>query len=339
MNSILCNDAFDVIGSCDTFLFKDKKILITGASGLLGIHFISMLKVLTFDFECILIINSEPEKYFIEQIIGDTRFKYYQFNLSTNEFYNEFEDATFDVIMHLATYGQPLKFIKNELSTITMNTTLTMQLFNLLEPKGRFLYFSSSELYSGLSSSFHNETEIGTTTPEHFRSCYIEGKRCGEAICNVYYKMGYDVKIIRLSLAYGSGVKLSDTRALNNFVFSALASGRIELRDSGQAIRSYLYVSDALKMILDVMNSGKHLIYNIGGNQAITIKQLAETIGEQLCVPVHVPKLNEELEGAPSQVILSLERYLSEFTIDKFIDIHEGIERTIEWWKYLIKNK
>ena len=79
-----------------------------------------------------------------------------------------------------------------------------MNLFKYLRPNGKFLFMSTSEIYSGLEGK-HCETQIGTTTTEHERSCYIEAKRCGEAICNIYKNIGYNVKVIRLCLGYGIG--------------------------------------------------------------------------------------------------------------------------------------
>jgi len=340
MNDILRIDASEVIQHIDCEMFKDKMILITGASGLLGIHFISVLKELTFDFKCILIVNSEPEIWFYELMSGDNRFEFYKIDLSKVNINKQLKGfGQFDIILHLATYGQPLKFMANELTTIKLNTLTTMQLFELLNPKGKFLFLSSSELYSGLTNLRHKESEIGTTTPEHHRSCYIEGKRCGEAICNTYYKQGYNVKIIRLCLAYGSGVKLSDKRALNTFIYNGLTQGEIKLIDSGSAIRAYCYITDVMKMLINIMSAGEELVYNVGGHQPITIKQLAEMIGQQLNVPVIIPEDKQELEGAPNQVTLSLDKYLNEFPDTECLDINEGIKRTINWWKYLIENQ
>jgi nucleoside-diphosphate-sugar epimerase len=348
MNKILEIDAKEVINNIDINIFKDKKILITGASGLLGIHFISILKNSELDFECVLMIHSNPTKYFRKLIQWDNRFTYPQLDLSNyraeelfplTNIFSEHNYVKFDIILHLATYGQPLKFMENELTTIKLNTFTVMELFKVLKPDGKFLFLSTSELYSGLTNMRHKEDEIGTTTPQHFRSCYIEGKRCGEAICNTYYKQGYDVKIIRLCLAYGSGVKISDKRALNTFIYNGLTQGEIKLIDSGSAIRAYCYITDVMKMLINIMSAGKELVYNVGGHQPITIKQLAEMIGQQLNVPVIIPESNQELEGAPSQVTLSLDKYINEFPDTEFLDIKQGIARTIDWWKYLIKNK
>ena len=88
-----------------------------------------------------------------------------------------------------------------------MNTTITNQLIKKLVKNGKFLFISSSELYSGLKKSKLNEEDIGNTHPSHMRACYIESNRCGEAIFNSYRRRNINAKSARLCLAFGSRCK------------------------------------------------------------------------------------------------------------------------------------
>jgi hypothetical protein len=47
-------------------------------------------------------------------------------------------------------------------------------------------------------------------------------------------------------------------------------------------------------------------------------------------------KKNNEIIGASNQCYLSLNRYMEEFGNKQFIDIHNGLKRTIGWWKHLV---
>ncbi len=101
------------------------------------------------------------------------------------------ELPTVDVVIHAAGYGQPGRFMANPGATIAINTSSTAALIERLRGRdGRFLFISTSEVYSGSQKEFVAEGDIGTTTPEHPRACYIEGKRCGEAICNSFRAQG-----------------------------------------------------------------------------------------------------------------------------------------------------
>ena len=241
-----------------------SKLLITGAFGLVGSN---ICKVLERDYP-------DVEIYKVKFDEG--------LAIATSE--PVFEG--FDYIIHAAGYGQPQMFSKDKLKTIEVNTEYTNTLFKSLKKGGKFLFISSSEIYSGAKSP-HKETDMGTTTPQHSRACYIEGKRCGEAICMAYKEQGYDVKIARLALAYGPGTKKGDTRVINQFIEQALTTGKIQMKDKGESWRTYCYVEDVAEMMLDILFKGKDVVYNVGGDTRVTIDSLARAIATLTDSTVH----------------------------------------------------
>lgn len=88
-------------------------------------------------------------------------------------------EGMYDAVIHMAGFAQPTKFLSDEIATISVNTTRTIELFSHLKEGGKFLYASSSEVYNGTPPP-QTEEQIGTTNPTHPRACYIEGKRCGD---------------------------------------------------------------------------------------------------------------------------------------------------------------
>ncbi len=237
----------------------------------------------------------------------------------------------YDYLVFASGYGQPINFSKDKLETIYINTNAFSEFVEFVKPKGKIVYVSTSELYSGAPSP-HTEEMIGTTNPQHPRACYIEGKRCGEAICMAYKEQGYDVKIARLALAYGPGTKKGDTRVLNQLIEQALTLGRICLLDDGSARRTYCYVDDAAEMILDILFKGKDVVYNVGGISETSILDLANLIG--LMTNVEVLPGHKSLDGAPDSVKLDLTKILKEFPRD-FVKMYDGINNTIEYQKKL----
>ncbi len=286
------------------------KLLITGAFGLVGSNICSLLE------------SDYPE-------IEITKVKFDEAI--------EHPEYKFDYIIHAAGYGQPLKFSREKLNTIKINTDFIYTLFHFMKPGGKFLFVSTSEVYSGAPSP-HKETDIGTTTPQHPRACYIEGKRCGEAICMAYKEQGYDVKIARLALAYGPGTKKGDTRVLNQFIEAALVHGNIHLRDEGKAVRTYCYVEDAAKQILNILFKGKDIVYNVGGINTTSILGLAceiKKITDCLVITRGVYDcLKTEDKSAPDDVRLDMTKTLSEFPME-FVSLDEGLKKTIEYQKTL----
>jgi nucleoside-diphosphate-sugar epimerase len=208
-----------------------------------------------------------------------------------------------------------------------------MTLFEHLKVGGQFLFLSTSEVYSGLPNPPYKETQIGTTNTTHPRSCYIEAKRCGEAICNAYRTQGVYASSARLALAYGPGTKFADRRVINVLIERGLKEGKITLQDKGTAKRTYCYVSDAVEILWNIILYGKEPIYNVGGFSRTTIAELAMKIGNILNVPVDFPLNSHELGGAPDDVYLDMGQVNNEFKKYEYISLDNGLAKTIEWQK------
>jgi UDP-glucuronate decarboxylase len=239
-----------------------------------------------------------------------------------------------DVIIHAAGFGQPSIFMRNPIDTIQVNTEMTLRLLKSLKAGGSFLFCSSSEVYNGLDK-LATEDDIGTTTPAHPRACYIESKRCGEAIVNGYRQMGAKAFSARIAPTYGPGTRRHDTKAMSQFIASALVDKKIMLKDSGKAVRTYGYVNDVVEMLWNIVLNGTEPVYNVGGHSVVTIRELASHIavltGAEVCVPYDMP----DQIGGSAVVKLDLSRYEKEFGKTDYVSLDEGLKKTIEYQRGL----
>lgn len=334
---IILEDAQIICQKIDFSELLGKKILITGASGLVGTYLLAGLKSLadknpgkikTFA------IMQNPPLPFQKFLLNYKGAKILKNNLTNYAFCQKLPRV--DYIIHAAGYAQPSLFLKNPAETLHINTATTLMLFEKLSPNGKFLFVSSSEVYSGLPNPPYKETDIGTTNTNHPRACYIEGKRCGEAICNAHRAKGVNVKSARLSLVYGPGTRPHDTRVLNSFIEKALINRKITLLDQGTAKRTYCYVADAAEMIWHILLRGKETLYNAGGFSKTTIGELAQKIGAHFDIPVIFPEnSNESLAGAPEDVSLDMTKVKNEFGKTDYVSLSDGLKKTIEWQKEL----
>ncbi len=343
MIDLILNDAKRTIGRIDFSLLKNKRILLTGCTGLIGLHLVSVLSLLKekYNLSIFCLINNDIDDI-VKPLFKDC-FVYKGDLITTNNInflLDHFSEQLngVDYIIHAAGYAQPKKFTSNKLSTLLLNTQVISDLFKLLNPKGTFLFCSTSEVYSGIEKENITEDSIGVTSPEHPRACYIESKRCGEAFMHSFKELGYNSKIARISLAYGPGIKLYDERVLSNFIEKGLKKGYIDLLDSGSAIRTYGYVSDITEMMWNILLFGKHTTYNVAGISKTSILDLAKAVGDKLNREVVLlDNVNFSFDGNPKIVNLSLDKYLSEFNKPDFVSLDEGINNTITWQKLLYK--
>jgi nucleoside-diphosphate-sugar epimerase len=318
----------------DFSYLKNKKVLITGATGLVGFYLTQCVKHLQNELNidvCLSYRNSIPD--YLKEYYD---FPYLEIKEDITDI--ELKSDYFDVIIHSSGYAQPIKFLNDGLTTIKINTTATINLLNSLKKDGKFLFVSTSEIYNGNDNFNITEEEIGNTTPSHNRACYIESKRCGETICNVFKSNGYNIKIARLSLAYGPFTKLGDLRVLNSIIDKGLNNNNITLLDDGSAIRTYCYITDVVEMFWNILLHGKETVYNVSGFSSSSIKELADKVGKRLDKEV-VTSSSSSLAGSPKIVNISSERYIKEFNKNKFVDMETGLDNTIEWMKNINQYK
>ena len=335
-SDIIGEDAARVCDAVDLRGLQDKEILITGASGLIGTHLAACLAHLQSRGPKLRVyaqMRSEPPPH-LQRLLQSAAFEVLRLDLADFRTYPQLPRV--DVVIHAAGYGQPGRFLANPGATIAINTSGTAALIQCLRGReGRFLFLSTSEVYSGLHKEALVEGDIGTTTPEHPRACYIEGKRCGEAICNAVRAQGGLVASARVALAYGPGTRKHDKRALNSFIERALCQKRIELMDAGQAVRTYCYISDTVEMLWRILLLGREGVYNVGGRSTVSILELAQLIGNKTGAVVSCPAKATELAGAPEEVRLDLSRVETEFGKRQYMSLDEGLEKTIAWQREL----
>ena len=333
--NFLNKDIDNVVKNINFSSLQNKKVLITGASGLVGFYLAQCIKKLQNELNIDLYLSYKNS-------IPNYLKEYYDFpytEIKEDITSIKLEPKFFDIIIHSSGYAQPMKFLSDSLTTIKINTHATINLLDSLKSDGKFLFVITSELYSGNDNFNIDESQIGTSTPSHSRACYIESKRCGEAICHSYITLGYDVKIARLSLAYGPFTKLGDLRVLNSIIDKGLNNNTIELMDDGSALRTYCYITDVVEMFWNILLHGSEITYNVSGFSNISIKELAENVGSKLNKKVITPTSLNGLTGSPKIVNISSEKYINEFNKQDFVDMEHGMKNVIEWMKYINQYK
>jgi len=340
MFSIILEDTKNLEKEKSCRYFKNKKILILGCTGIVGQYFVGLfLNLLNTNYspKSITLASKNKIPFYLNFLKKNKKIKIIQNDISKNKL-RIFKN--YDCIIFCAGYGQPSKFLNNPIETINLNTTILNSFMHKLRREGKFLYISSSEIYNKNKKKNLTENDIGQTNTDDPRASYIEAKRCGEAIVNINKKKyNIDVKSIRLCLAYGPGSKKNDGRALYQFIDRSIINKNLEIQDSGLAKRKYIYILDAIKMMLNITVFGKEITYNIAGKEYVTIKSLAKKITDIFNIKLQT-KNNDSLSGSPADISLSIKRYEDEFGKINLTNIDDGLKKTINWHKLLInKNR
>ncbi len=251
--------------------------LVTGGAGFLGSHLCDEL--LTRGRRVICVDNLETGSLTnIEHIRDPERFVH--LNIDIIEPY--FVDEPIDVVYHLASPASPIDYLRLPLHTLKVGSYGTHHTLGLAKAKrARFLIASTSEVYGDPHVHPQPETYWGHVNPIGPRGVYDEAKRYAEALTMAYHRQqGVDTAIVRIFNTYGPRMRPHDGRAIPTFLRQALDNRPLTVFGDGGQTRSFCYVSDLIRGIIALADSGYHYPVNIGNPDEFTLLQLAQSVIE-----------------------------------------------------------
>ena len=311
---------------------KKKVNLVTGGTGFLGSHLIEYLlrtgeEVISLDN------NYTGNKKNISNFLNNPRFEFIKHDI-TLPIYLEVNR-----IWHLACPASPIHYQANPIKTAKTNFLGTLNMLGLAKRVGaRILLASTSEVYGDPEQHPQNERYKGSVNPIGIRSCYDEGKRIAETLCFDYKRMhGTDIRVMRIFNTYGPRMNLEDGRVVSNFIVQALKNENLTIYGDGSQTRSFCYVDDLIDGMVKLMNGSHNGPINIGNPDEFTIKELAKIVIEKINPNLQIsysplPK-DDPLQRKPD---ISLANKVLEW--EPKVNIAEGLNKTIPWFKEEIKN-
>lgn len=268
--------------------FSQKRVLITGATGLIGSCMADAL--LLANEECganIEIYAAGRSESGMRARFGaamdDPRFHFVAYDACKPVNF----DFTVDYIIHAACSAHPMAYAADPVGTMQANLIGTMQLLEYVKtcPGARFLFLSTGETY-GENPEFpegFSEDSHGYVNPMNPRSCYPESKRAAETLCASYAKQfGVEALVARLCHVYGPTITASNSRADAQFLRNALAGEDIVMKSAGSQIRSYCYAADAVSAILTILEKGvSGEAYNVANRTSVhSIREYAQLLAD-----------------------------------------------------------
>jgi len=250
--------------------------LVTGGAGFLGSHLCDAL--LAEGHRVICVDNLETGTLSNISHIRSPDFTF--LNIDITEPY--FIDEPIDFVYHLASPASPIDYLRLPLHTLKVGAYGTHHTLGVAKFKrARFLLASTSEVYGDPQVHPQPESYWGHVNPIGPRGVYDEAKRYAEALTMAYHRQqGVDTAIARIFNTYGPRMRPHDGRAIPTFLRQALANRPITVFGDGSQTRSFCYVSDQVRGLIALANSGYHLPVNIGNPEEYTLLELAEVIKE-----------------------------------------------------------
>jgi len=190
-----------------------------------------------------------------------------------------------DYVLHLAAAVGVFNIVNKPLESLMTNIKGTEIILELCDKyKKPILITSTSEVYgknNEVPLSESSDRVLGS--PLLSRWSYSEAKAVDESMAYFYYQeKGLQVRLVRLFNTVGPRQVGHYGMVVPRFVSAALKNEPLSVYGSGDQIRCFCHVTDAVRGLLLVMDSDKAVgeVFNVGNNQQISIMELAKKVIE-----------------------------------------------------------
>ncbi len=311
-------------------MYKNSKILVTGASGLLGSHLVEKLSNSGAHVKAVI---HKREALFrklenIETVTGD---------LTKPDFCSQIcEDI--DFVFHLAVETGSIS--KNAKYPASIMTPTVLMDFNMLKSAHeqkvkRYLYSSCACIYPHHIENMDEESAWDGPPPK-IHETISWAKRISELQCQSFQKeFGDNISIVRPSNTYGPYdiFDVENSHVISAFIKKAfLKIDPFVIWGNGEQIREFVFASDVVDgMMLALEKNSKEPI-NLAGGTSIKIKDLAKKI---ISIVGYNPKIEFD-QNKPSghmKRILDSKRSKDILGFKPQTNLDTGLLQTIQWYK------
>ena len=310
------------------------RYLISGAAGFIGSHLCDHLLGAGHDVVGLdnLVTGSERN---IHHLGCESRFRFVQGDVC-----KPFDiSGRFDRVIHLASIASPKFYLAHPVETLESGSAGTRNMLEIARrDDARFLLTSTSECYGDPDIHPQPESYWGNVNPVGPRSCYDESKRYAEALTMAYHRRyGTRTNIARIFNTYGPRMALDDGRVVPTFLDQALRGEPITAFGDGTQTRSFCYVSDLVRGLVLLSESGERYPVNLGNPAEMTILEFAEMI--RRLTGSRVPIVFQPLpEDDPKRRRPDISKAKALLGWEPVVPLEDGLRETVFYFRGLISD-
>ena len=311
-----------------------KRIFITGGAGFIGT---TLARRLVDENEVVALDNLHRDALSGTDLATHPNFAFHAADVLDADRVRELAAGATHVV-HAAAIAGVDTVLQSPVRTMRVNVIGT---YNVLEAAlatlgtvERFLDFSTSEVF-GTHAYNVKEGQVSTIgSVGEARWTYAVSKLAGEHMAHAYHdELGLPTVTVHPFNVYGPGQ--IGGGAIRAFIETALAGRGLTIHGDGSQIRAWCYVDDMVEALLLCLERPEAVgqAFNVGNaRSAVTIYDLAQRV--------------RRLAGSPAEIVFQPLHYADvELRIPNVgkarellgweakVDLDEGIERTIAWYR------
>lgn len=311
-----------------------KIVLITGGAGFIGSNFIRYLirkhpdyKIINFDK-----LTYAGNLYNLEMIDENPNYAFMRGDVSNQaDVKNVFEQFNPNFVVHFAAESHVDRSIINPDLFLQTNILGTQILLNYSREYKveKFVLISTDEVYGSIPSnnSVAEDAKLAPNNP------YAASKAAADMLIRVAYQTyGQRVNIIRSCNNYGS--YQFPEKLIPVIINNALQGKELPIYGDGKNIRDWIHVEDHCRAIDLVLHKGRSgETYNAGAKNEWENLALVEHILDLMKCSHDLISFVLDRKGHDLRYSMDSSKIKKELGWKPVIDIDEGLEQTILWFK------
>jgi CDP-glucose 4,6-dehydratase len=319
--------------------WRDRNVLITGATGLLG-SWLTRSLVRIGARVTILLRDTVPQSHLISSgtirevnIVPGDLADYHTVLRAVNEY-------EIDTVFHLGAQTIVGTASRSALSTFESNIRGT---WNLLEACRACLKLVRRVVVASSDKAYGSHPTLPYTEdmPLQGRFPYDVSKSCADLLAFSYFESyGLPVGVTRCGNLFGGG-DLNFSRIVPGTIRSVLRGERPIIRSDGQFLRDYFYVEDACEAVLTLAEQldRRELqgqAFNFGNEKPLTVLELVNRILALMERPDLEPIVLNEASNELREQYLDCRKARSLLDWRPQFAMDDGLKLTIQWYRELL---
>ena len=317
---------------------EKKRILVTGAAGFIGFHFMKQASM----HGHFVVGLDNFNNYYDVQLKKDRSDVLKKMGLSVHvqdvtdskALTTLMEQERITHVVHLAaqagvrhSLAHPEKYIKSNIDGF-----LSLLEALRLRPHTRLVYASSSSVYGNNRKIPFSETDVTDSQA----NLYGVTKKSNELMANCYHSL-FQIPVtgLRFFTVYGPWGR--PDMAYYSFTQAIMEGKTIGVYHEGKCRRDFTYIDDIIGGIMNALSvKESSAIFNLGNNKPESVMRLIELIEEETGKKANIRLLPQQL-GDIEETYADIETARKELQFVPKVSLREGMKHFVSWYRSYLK--